>query len=289
MVRNSLLDKYDDLKASSLKCAFSPDMTALIGDLYSGCLSFLDSMNREKLISKVDNKSYFAFSNGRKLSRAINTDLYEPSFEYWQKLSKAMVKNDISAFSSQSINKILYTMAISFCASVDLIKDGDQKTPGTFYECFIAYFFSWRVGVEPVKSIQILNLDGQDTRLPTDLIFNLGTQLHKFHVPGKTSTRERSIMLWAHQKVIDGVYGVGRFMGTPVLLAETKVDKSKKEVVEICLPDQWRVYQLYIAKLSRIYYLDVPASYKKLNEDFPPLNVKPFSDFFFEWSTISPA
>lgn len=288
MIRNALLDKYDHLKANSLKHAYSPEMTALFGELYSGCLNFLNSLNRQDLISKVDGKTYFAFKNGNKLSRAINADLYKPSFEEWNSLTNAMANNDISAFNPISINKILYSVAISFCACVDLIKDGDQKTPGTFFECFIAYLFTWRVGIEPKKSIQILSIDNEDTKLPTDLIFNLGPHLRKFHVPVKTSTRERSIMLWAHQKLIDGVYGIGRFTGTPVLLAETKVDKVKKEVVEICLPDQWRVYQLYIAKLTRIYYFDVPTSYAKLNNDFPPLVVKPFSDFFFEWSTISP-
>lgn len=55
-------------------------------------------------------------------------------------------------------------------------------------------------------------------------------------------------MLWAHQKLLDGVYGIERFMGIPVLLAETKTDNKKKEVVEICLPEQWRVYQLKCKK-----------------------------------------
>ena len=96
-------------------------------------------------------------------------------------------------------------------------------------------------------------------------------------------------MLWAHQRLLDGVYGTERFMGTPVLMAETKTDKRKREVVEICLPEQWRVYQLYIAKLKRVYYLDLPCAYQRLNEEFPPLSVRPFADFFFEWSDLSPA
>lgn len=92
----------------------------------------------------------------------------------------------------------------------------------------------------------------------------------------------------ASTRLLDGVYGTDRFMGTPVLLAETKTDKARKEVVEICLPDQWRVYQLYIAKLKRIYYLDLPAAYSKLNEEFPPIRVRPFGEFFLEWADLSP-
>ncbi len=239
------------------------------------------------LNSKVEGKEYFAFEKGKKFSRAINRNLFVPDLEPWNELKEAMRKGGLSGFHPQDITKTLYTMAISFCAAIDLIKDGDQKTPGTFFEFFIAFFFTWRCGVEPSNSIKILNIDDQDTSLPTDFIYDLGPGKQKFHVPIKTSTRERSIMLWAHQRLLDGVYGIERFIGTPVLLAETKMDSRKREVTEICLPDQWRVYQSYIAKLKRIYYLDLPAAYEKLNREFPPLRVKEFGDFFFEWDALT--
>ncbi len=120
----------------------------------------------------------------------------------------------------------------------------------------------------------------------TDFIFDLGVKRPKFHMPVKTSSRERSIMLWAHQKLLDGVYGIQRFIGTPVLLAETKTDKSKREVVEICMPEQWRVYQLYVAQIRRIYYFDLPVAYSKLQDEFPPLVVKPFGEFFHEFDDL---
>ncbi len=126
-----------------------------------------------------------------------------------------------------------------------------------------------------------------ETTLPTDYIFNLGRERAKFHLPIKVSTRERIIQVWAHQRVLDGVYGTGRFLGTPVILTETKTDKKRREVIEICLPDQWRIYQMHIAQLKRIYYLDVPVTYERLNDVFPPLNVKPFGLFFEEADTLS--
>jgi len=289
MPRHNILKSYDKLKKAG-KCArCSTDITDILNIIYQDCLTVLNSTAREDLRSLVANKNYFAFNNGQKLSRAINNDLYDPNLSKWNSLLSAMRTNDLSQLNAQEITKILYTAAISFCAFVDLIKDGDQKTTGTFFEYFIAYFFSWRVGVEPQCSIQVLNFDGEDTVLNTDFIFNLGQNQRKFHMPIKTSTREHSIMLWAHQKLLDGVYGTERFMGTPVLLTETKTSKVKKEVVEICLPDQWRVYQLYIAKLKRIYYLDVPEAYKTLSTLFPPLVVKPFGEFFFEWSQLTPS
>jgi len=72
----------------------------------------------------------------------------------------------------------------------------------------------------------VLNFDDEDTNLPTDLIFDLGKGAPKYHVPVKTSTRERAIQVWAHQRVIDGVFGMSRVLGTPVLMAETKTDSK---------------------------------------------------------------
>jgi len=288
MARHSVLKSYDSLKKAVKDGLYNDINTEILGEIYSECIRLLDSIKREPLISKVEGKSYFAFDNGKNISRAINKDLFEPDYSMWQLLSISMKNGDIRNIIQEDLSRIIYTMAISFCSCVDLLKDGDQKTPGTFFEYFIAYFFTWRIGVEPHKSIKILSIDEEDAMLPTDFIFNLGAKKRKFHMPIKTSSRERSIMLWAHQKLLDGVYGIERFMGTPVLLAETKTDKRKREVVEICLPDQWRVYQLYIAKLKRIYYLDLPAPYSNLSQEFPPLIVKPFADFFFEWDELIP-
>ena len=44
--------------------------------------------------------------------------------------------------------------------------------------------------------------------------------------------------------------------------------------------------KMHIAQLKRIYYLDVPAAYSKLNDVFPPLSVKPFGHFFAEADTL---
>ncbi len=289
MPRHDLLRKYDRLKRQCKTALYRQENTLLLDEIYAECLHILGDASRIALTSKVEDKEYFAFRSKGRMSRAINQSLFYECQRDWERLNAAMARGTLGTFTAEQITKVLYSMAVSFCACVDLLKSGDQKTPGTFFEYFVAYFFTWRVGVEPCNSIQILNVDNEDTRLRTDFVFNLGPRKRKFHMPIKTSSRERSIMLWAHQRLLDGVYGVERFMGTPVLLAETKTDKAKREVVEICLPDQWRVYQLYIAKLKRIYYFDVPTAYAKLNDESPPIRVRPFGDFFFEWSELSPS
>jgi hypothetical protein len=248
------------------------------------CIGWLEEKEREDLISNVPNKEYFAFMANAKTSRAVNKSLYisrKSVVTIWNKLSNAITENNFRNISSEEINKAVYTAAIAFCACIDLLKVGDQKTPGTFFEYLIGHLFSRRLGKNPTKRLEVLNLDRTLT-LPTDYVFNLGVDRPKFHLPIKTSTRERVIQVWAHQRVLDGAYGTGRFLGTPVILTETKLDKKKREVVEICLPDQWRIYQMHIAQLKRIYYLDIPDAYEKLNRVFPPLNVRSFGDFFYE-------
>ena len=215
----------------------------------------------------------------------MNKALFSDHVEEWDRFCDSLDKGDLTGLSADTITRIIYSAAISFCCYVDIHKDGDQKTPGTFFEYLIGHLFAWRLGVNPTNRLPVLNLD-METTLPTDFVFNLGKDRPKFHLPIKISTRERIIQVWAHQRVLDGAYGTGRFLGTPVILTETKTDQKKREVVEICLPDQWRIYQLHIAQLKRIYYLDVPASYDKLNSVFPPLHVKPFGQFFFELDSL---
>lgn len=284
-----MLRIYNKLKVAVRKGCFTDEVTSILTELYIVSLDLLNTAVRLSLISSVPGKKYFSFTKGIYLSRPINELLYNPDIKSWELLLDKIHRDNLDPSDTDLIKSTLYSMAISFCAGVDILKLGDQKTPGTFFEYFIAYFYTWRVGVNPQNSIQILSLDGENISLPTDYIFNLGKDKQKFHMPIKTSSRERSIMLWAHQKLLNGIYGDGRFMGTPVLLAETKLDKKTKVVVEICLPSQWRLYQLYISKLTRIYYLDMPVAYRHLNTQFPPIAVRDFSDFFFEWNSLIPS
>lgn len=234
----------------------------------------------------MPDKEYFAFGAGKRLSRAVSGQLFVSDFGEWDALRRNAAANRSPDIDSERITRIIHSAAVSFFCFIDLTKEGDQKTPGTFFEYLIGCLFAARLGVNPTTKLPVLSLDAKAT-LPTDFIFDHGPNRAKYHVPIKVSTRERVIQVWAHQRVLNGVYGTGRFLGTPVILTETKTDKRKREVIEICLPDQWRIYQTHIAQLKRIYYLDVPARYAKLNEAFPPLSVKPFGRFFAEADTFS--
>ena len=234
-------------------------------------------------------KSYFAFSRSNKLSRAINNDLFHPDVKEWKAFLAWLDAGDFTPnneFSSERLTSLIYGVAISFCACVDLLKSGDQQTPGTFFAYLISHLFASRVGVNPDTSLPLINAEA-DSRLPTDFIFTV-TRKRRFHLGLKTSTRERAIQVFAHQAMLDNIHGKGVYMGTPVILAETKASKPKREVVEICLPKQWMIYQRYLAHLTRVYYLDVPKAYAALNEADVEVAVKPFGDFFFEADLLKP-
>lgn len=278
---------YDGFRRPSI--GIDPVRDFLVEQIIQKSTRLLTDTTRVPLISRVAGKSYFAFciEGSPKLSRAINADLYcDDVMESWRSFVENVRAGSVTEERKAEFSRALYTAAISFCAVNDLFSSGDQKTPGTFFEHFVSYIFKLCLKAEPVTQIQVLDYDEDKVTLQTDRIFNMGPRKPKYHVPIKTSSRERAIMLWAHQKLLDGVYGIEKFAGTPVLLAETKTDNKKREVVEICLPDQWLVYQLYISKLKRVYYLDMPDAYRKLAKTTPPLHVRPLIEFFFEWDDI---
>ena len=244
-------------------------------DAIKAARSVLDESTLIDLPTKVPEKRYIAFQASSKMSRAINVDLYDAD-GYLEALEKLM-RGETDGLSVGAINSCVYTSTIIFCAANDLLKKSDQKTPGTFFEYLCAAILKNTLGVVPSKSLAVMNLD-RNEKLPTDLIFDMGHEKPKFHVPVKTSTRERIIQVWAHQRVIDGAYGTGRFLGCPIILGENKKDSKTREVVEICLPSQWRLYQMHVAQLWRIAYLDIPSAYERLSKVFPPVPVTTLGD-----------
>lgn len=282
MSSHIILQKYEKIKKEIKKDAQSCAATNSILDTFNETRKYLKSLSTISLSYDGIGKEYFAFQNGTKMSRAVNKNLF---LDFDDNTPIAFLNNVISKTitdqTAEEITKACYTIAICFCCSIDMLKNSDQKTPGTYFEYLIGHLISVHLGVLPSTQLDVLNLDMKAT-LPTDFIFDLGENRPKFHVPVKTSTRERVVQVWAHQRVLDGVYGTGRFWGLLSCLSETKVDRSKNIVTEICLPDQWRVYQLFISQMKRIYYLDIPQKYEKLNHVFPPIPVHPFGEFFFD-------
>ena len=274
---------YELIKKKTSQDAQSAEVSQLIIDLTQASLSFLSSScTQVPLISKVPGKQYFSFALRKKttkISRPVNRQLFDLGFRSRLENFKkdALVKLSLS---DRAV--FLYTVAMGYCCAADLLKTGDQKTPATLFECLIGHLLARTFEVNPRTQVEVLRLEEEGTTLPTDFIFDLGAAKPKFHVPVKTSTRERVIQVFAHQRVLDGVHGFNRFKGILVCLTETKLDHRTKEVIEICLPRQWDLYQRFIAPMHRFYYFDVPQKYADLRKINPSMVVLPFAQFFEE-------
>lgn len=246
-------------------------------------LDFLSGCKSTELRSNVEEKEYFAFVRERKLSRPIRRDLFD--IQLTLRNVESFVDGRYESLPKESLSKLLYTMAISYCCATDIRKKDDKKTPATYFEILVGNIFARKFGLNPKNQIDVLNLDMKSS-LPTDFIFEAGNERIAIHLPVKLSTRERVVQVWAHQRVLDGIYGVNRFRGILTVFGETKLGRKNLDVIEICLPDQWRLYQMFIARLHRIYYFDIPHRYEQLAGEFPHIQVKDFSEFFLESESI---
>lgn len=274
----AVVKSQDDLKGDAVASS--------ILDTVAISLRVLKSRARVDLECDVPDKGYFCFTQGPAKSRPVNNALFDPALA--SELASRILKAKTERIGREDLQKALYTMAMAYCVCADLAsKGGDKKTPGTFFEYLVGHLVARVFGVNPSTAIEVQSLDIKGS-LPTDFTFDLGAGRNKIHMPIKTSTRERVIQVWAHQRVIDGVFGVGRFKGVLVCLSETN-SKPGFAMTEVCLPGQWTIYQMFIAQLHRVYYLDVPAKYAELASAYPFIQVKPFAEFFFESEKLAQA
>lgn len=274
---------YELLKKETAVDAQNAKTAKLLVQLATSAFDFLSiRCVSVPLTSKVPEKTYFSFTmkgRGGKISRPVNKGLFDLNCE--DKL-QYLLQGTLGKVPFTDRGRLLYTIAMSYCCAADLLKEGDQKTPATFFECLIGHLFARALGVNPRTQVEVLRLEEEAGTLPTDFIFDLGPGKPKFHVPVKISTRERVIQVFAHQRVLNGVLGYGSFRGVLVCLTETKLDHQSREVIEICVPKQWSLYQRFIAPMHRFYYFDIPKKYEALVGGDPPMAVANFAKFFDE-------
>lgn len=242
-------------------------------------------------------KNYMVFSlTGNivdKHSRPVNSDLYNAGNQLDATgktkvdiFFENLLRNQIPLQSAQDITEALYVISMNYCCCADLV-DGVKSNGGDYFEKFIGHLYARHLNREPSTLMTACELDDETIQIPTDYIFNLGPNLPKFHVPVKTSTRERCVEVWAQQRILDGAYGVGRFICLLTCLAETNYVSRNHSVDIVCIINQWINYQLFISQVKRAYYLDMPARYEALNRRFPRIHVKQFGEFFHETTNLT--
>jgi hypothetical protein len=280
---DEIQDLYTLLKKTSNGNLGHPSVTEIIIQIAIKSADFLRPLSKIKAVSNVPDKNYFFFQNGIKKSRPVNLELFittisDRQFDMYRQMNFAGIGPD-------EVDSILYTIGQSFCLTRDIIGSQDKKSPSVFFEIFIGNIFSRLYNTNPSTQIKI-DLEPNTITLPTDYIFHPPNSQTRIHLPIKLSTRERSVQSWAHQRVLEGISGVDRYKGIMVVMTETNYVGRNNSVVEVCLPDQWRLYQMYISKMKRIYYLDIPEKYTNLHLVYPFIQVKPFSLFFSEYLAI---
>ena len=256
-----------------------------LAQLCEMCLDFIrQHADLSSLESRVPGKRYIMarLRSSGKTSRPINEGLFDPTVT--RSAIERILRGQTDGITDEQLQRHLYTMAVSYPVSRDIVATDDKKTPATVFEMLIGNIVANKLGINPTRSIKIPSLDIENT-LPTDFIFDLGHGGVKMHMPVKISTRERVVQAWAHQRVLEGMHGAGRFLGVMVILTETNKQKDTS-VVEVCLPGQWAAYQMYISRMHRIYYFDIPKAYEPLRDKYPHIPVWPFSKFFSEYTTL---
>jgi len=261
---------YQELAQEASRDLKGDGVSALLKQVVQLALRFLTKeCDRLKLKSSVPGKEYFSFrvkGKKNKFSRPINSKLFDPGTAV--KLIDRLVSAELAGVSQAQRGRALYSAAMSYCCATDLLKSDDRKTPATFFEIFVGHLASRAFNINPHKKIDVLAL-APGYSLPTDFVFDLGPAKSRIHLPVKISTRERIIQVWAHQRVLDGVYGINRFRGILVCLTETNMVRKDLSVLEVCLPEQWAIYQMFISQLYRIYYFDLPVKYAPLAKRYP--------------------
>src|SRR5204862_6184757 len=113
-----------------------------LGKVFTASCRYLSKLKTVELRSLVSNKEYFAFTDGKKVSRAVNKRLFLDEPTEWEVFCRTIAANKEPDLDAETITRIVYSVAVSFFCYIDLTKDGDQKTPGTFFEYLIGHLFA---------------------------------------------------------------------------------------------------------------------------------------------------
>lgn len=281
--QSAIQTAYRQLRELSKEDMQSKATGDLVIDLVTLSIGFLNSeSDLVELESEVSGKRYFSYERGSVVARPVNRALFLEDGKGIRSLWRELFSDLESriAIGQENIEKSLYTIALAPCLVMELLDRQNKKGPATYFEILIGHIFSRFLDQNPIKRATLPIL-GENIRLTMDFLFE--TDDRKIHLPVKMSTRERVVQAWAHQRLLDRAYQAGSYAGIMVLFSETKLNSRTREVVEICVPDQWKIYQSLLAEMRMVYYFDMPVRYQQLTNEFPHvIDIRPFSEFFTE-------
>lgn len=208
-------------------------------------------------------REYNVYVLGRNSSRPCAAELYinsiESFVEQFSTITSSIngVQNKITA-SDDMVTRVIYTAIMSFAICYDIWKPGSRKTPGTYFEVLLGSILSDLLpGYVRKKHVLIPN---QIENVSTDIVFEPIAAGPKLVIPAKITTRERIVQAYAHQRILDAVFGEGAYKSILMCVSETQRDEAHG-VNDICVPGTIRLFQSHLAKLHGIFYIDPPERY----------------------------
>ena len=256
-------ERYDVLKKAGSDYR-SAELGHAILELAQWSLHFLNQdCSRISLTSKISGKNYHSYTfRDSESARPANSAFFNNN----EKRISKQWKN-AGQLTKPELQNMLYTVALAPCLARDLFDRNDKKSSATCFEYLVGHLFAKKFGVNPAAQ-ETFCIENRQVSLPTDFLFKSESQ--KIHMPVKTSTRERVVQAWTHQRILNE-QTQGGFKGMMIVFSETKLDSKTHEVIEVCVPDQWMIYQRYLARLDNIYYFDLPEKYLQLRVNYPGL------------------
>jgi hypothetical protein len=236
------------------------------------CLKKLSNETTTRRQGNIGTKQYWVYESGDGISRPYLKSLFissESNFTRRWKLLIANINADGHKIDSteNEIDAVLYTASMAFSICYDIWKSTSRKTPGTYLEVLLGSIMGKILSdYQRTKHIPlpIESQDENDESVSTDIVFektNDNGEIFGLVIPVKITTRERIVQPFAHQRILDSVFGFNRFHSILICISEMQLDKKNNKVNEICVPGTVRLFQKYLSILSGIYYLDPPTRY----------------------------
>lgn len=234
-----------------------------IGATSVAAIAKIQSDTTNRFLDTLNSKQYNLFAANGKLSRPYLPSQYIASpqdFELaWNSLISAIdpIARTINLPSS-GINNTLYSAITAFSCCYDLWNPGARKTPGTFFEILLGAVLE-KILPTCIRTKHI-SIPNQPESISTDIVFQDPLSARSLVIPAKITTRERIVQPFAHQRILDSVFGQDTYGS--VLMCVSEMQRAGDDGAnEICVPGTIRLFQNHLASMDGIYYLDPPNRY----------------------------
>lgn len=209
-------------------------------------------------------------------------------------------RQPLNTRATAEVTDYIYIAVMSLACCYDLWKPGSRKTPGTFFEVFMAallrmHFARHRISKHvnlgtllrangPTADLAAVEAeweaekeekdtlvpDATDTKasLSTDLVITSDVNGRSAILPLKITTRERIVQPFAHQRILEAA-DPGQHRSFICCISETQLDKKTRNnstigsVKQVCVPGTIKLFQRFLAPVEGLYYCDTPIRYSR--------------------------